>query len=167
MRDYKNIVAWQKADDLALAVYEASRSFPKEEVYSLTSQLRRAAYSVPANIAEGASRNSQKDYLHFLFIARGSVAEVAYFIHLSQRLGYLTGDRHARLAEQADKASRVLTGLIRSVEKEVGLLGIASSPSSILSSSSQTPFPESPVSSLASSGSPMSPVSSLQSPVSL
>ena len=119
MRDFKNIVAWKKSDDLAVAVYEATRSFPKDEVYSLTSQLRRAAYSVPANIAEGASRNTQKDYLHFLYIARGSAAEVAYFIHLSRRLGYLDPNVHDWLAGQADETSRVLTGLLRSVEKEI------------------------------------------------
>lgn len=120
MRDYKNILAWQKADDLTVAVYEATKTFPKDEVYSLTSQLRRAAYSIPANIAEGASRNSQKDYLHFLYIARGSASEVAYFIHLSRRLGYLKPNVHTSLTDQADESSRVLTGLIRSVEKEIG-----------------------------------------------
>ena len=118
MRDFHNILAWQKADDLAVAIYEATRAFPKEEIYALTSQIRRAAYSVPANVAEGASRNSQKDYLHFLFIARGSLAETTYFLHLSRRLGYLNEEFHSRLAEQADKASRVLTGLIGAVEKE-------------------------------------------------
>ena len=120
MRDYRNILAWQKADDLTVAVYEATRTFPKEEVYALTSQIRRAAYSIPANIAEGASRNSQKDYLHFLYIARGSAAEVAYFIHHSHRLDYFKVEIYSRLAEQVDEASRVLTGLIRSVTKEVG-----------------------------------------------
>ena len=128
MRDYKNILAWQKADDLTVAVYEATQSFPRDEVYSLTSQLRRAAYSVPANIAEGASRSTQKDYLHFLYIARGSAAEVAYFIHLAHRLGYLNDEVHARLAEQADEAARVLTGLIRTVEKELGFPGKAPAP---------------------------------------
>lgn len=125
MRDYKKILAWQKADDLTVDIYEETRLFPKEEIYSLTSQIRRAAYSVPANIAEGASRSSQKDYLHFLYIARGSISEVAYFIHLSQRLNYLNAENHVRLEKQADEASRVLTGLIRSVEKETGLLSCA------------------------------------------
>ncbi len=119
MRNYKNILAWQKADDLTVALYEVSRSFPKEEAYSLTSQLRRSAYSIPANIAEGASRNSRKDYLHFLYIARGSASEVAYFIHLSQRLSYLKDDAHVRLSLQADEVSKVLTGLIRTVEKQI------------------------------------------------
>src|SRR5438045_9157048 len=69
MRDYTKIEAWKLADDLTVAVYECTRSFPKEEVYGLTSQLRRASYSVPANIVEGSSRESKKDYLHFLYIA--------------------------------------------------------------------------------------------------
>ena len=120
MRDYRKILAWQKADDLTVAIYGATRSFPKDEVYSLTSQLRRAAYSIPANIAERAYRNSRKDYLHFLYMARGSSAETAYFIHLSNRLGYFKTDTHALLAAQADEASRVLAGLIRSVESEIG-----------------------------------------------
>src|SRR5207249_3664946 len=75
MRDYTKIKAWRLADDLTVAVYERTRSFPKEEMYGLTSQLRRASYSVPANIVEGASRESKKDYLHFLYIARGSLSE--------------------------------------------------------------------------------------------
>ncbi len=120
MRDYKKILAWQKADDLTVAVYEATKTFPKDEIYSLTSQIRRAAYSIPANIAEGASRNSKKDYLHFLYIARGSASEVTYFVHLSKRLGYLQVDSHVRLSEQAEEVSRILSGLIRSVEKEIG-----------------------------------------------
>ena len=122
MRNFNNILAWQKADDLTVAIYDVTRAFPKEEMYSLTSQIRRAAYSVPANIAEGASRSSQKDYLHFLYIARGSLSEVSYFIHLSKRLNYLNDANHAPIAEQADETSRVLTGLIRSVEKEAGPL---------------------------------------------
>ncbi len=119
MRDYNKIIAWQKADDLTVAVYTATRCFPKEELYALTSQLRRAAYSVPANIAEGASRNSQKDYLHFLFIARGSLHEAHYFLHLAHRLGYLDGKARTRLLAQAEEVSRILTGLIRAVAKEV------------------------------------------------
>ena len=67
MRDYKKIKAWQLADDLTVAIYERTRSFPREELYGLTSQLRRASYSVPANVVEGASRESKRDYLHFLY----------------------------------------------------------------------------------------------------
>jgi four helix bundle protein len=68
MRDYTKIEAWKLADDLTVAVYQATHSFPREEIYGITSQLRRAACSVPANIVEGSSRESQKDYLHFLYI---------------------------------------------------------------------------------------------------
>lgn len=118
MRDYTKIIAWQKADDLVLAIYETTGSFPREEIYAITSQVRKAAYSVPSNIAEGASRNSKKDYLHFLYIARGSLAELGYFIHLTQRLGYLTGLAHERLVVQVTETSRTLYGLIKAVERE-------------------------------------------------
>ena len=79
MRDYTKIEAWKLADDLTVAVYERTRAFPREEIYGLTAQLRRASYSVPANIVEGASRESKRDYLHFLYIARGSLSETQYF----------------------------------------------------------------------------------------
>ncbi len=83
-RDFKNIKAWQYADDLAVLAYSKTRSFPKEELYGITSQLRRAVVSVPANIAEGANREHKKEYLHFLYIARGSMAETEYLLHLSR-----------------------------------------------------------------------------------
>ena len=120
MRDYTKIKAWQLSDDLTVAIYEATQVFPKEEIYALTSQIRRAAYSVPANITEGASRSSKKDYLHFLYIARGSLHEARYFIHLSGRLGYLKSDVKQRLTAQSEEVSRTLTGLIKAVEMEVG-----------------------------------------------
>ena len=118
MRDYTKIVAWQKADDLTVAVYNATRGFPKDETYALTSQIRRAAYSVPANIVEGSARASKKDYLHFLYIARGSLNETHYFAHLAKRLGYFDTESHAALAAQATEVARTLSGLIQAVEKE-------------------------------------------------
>ncbi len=122
MRDYTKIIAWQKADDLTVAVYGATRGFPKEEIYALTSQLRRAAYSVPANIVEGSSREGLKDYLHFLHIARGSLSETRYFIHLAGRLGYLKFDEQQLLTEASEETLRVLAGLIRAVEKDAGIV---------------------------------------------
>lgn len=118
MRDYTKIQAWQLADDLTVAVYAASRSFPKEEGHGLTAQLRRAAYSVPANIAEGSARDSQRDYLRFLYIARASLTETQYFVHLSKRLEYLTGLRHAALAAQIKSVFQRLHGLITAVERQ-------------------------------------------------
>jgi four helix bundle protein len=122
MRDYTKIEAWRLADDLAVAVYERTRSFPKEEIYGLTSQLRRAAYSVPANIVEGALRETKKDYLHFLYIARGSLAETQYFVHLARRLNYLVEEQADALARQTKLTFACLHGLIQAVEKEAGKL---------------------------------------------
>src|SRR6266498_1381678 len=100
MRDYTKIEVWKLADDLTVAVYERTRSFPRDEVYGLTGQLRRASYSVPANIVEGSSRESKKDYLHFLYIARGSLSETQYFIHLAKRLGFLSSPEADKLQQQ-------------------------------------------------------------------
>ncbi len=123
MRDYAKIEAWKLADDLTVAIYERTRNFPREEVYGLTSQLRRASYSVPANIVEGSSRESKKDYLHFLYIARGSLSETQYFIHLSQRLGYFGADEAVALIGQTRQTFACLHGLIKAVEKESGKFG--------------------------------------------
>jgi four helix bundle protein len=122
MRDYTKIDAWRLADDLTVAIYERTRTFPKEEVYGLTSQLRRAAYSVPSNIAEGSARDTKRDYLHFLYIARGSLSETQYFIHLAHRLKYLDDADHEKLAETVRRTFGCLHGLIQSVEKEAGRL---------------------------------------------
>lgn len=118
MRDYTKIEAWKLADDLTVAIYERTRLFPKEEIYGLTSQLRRASYSVPANIVEGSSRESQKDYLHFLYIARGSLSETQYFVHLSLRLGYLAEAEASQLIAGTKQTFACLHGLIKAVEKE-------------------------------------------------
>ena len=122
MRDYTHIDAWKLTDDLTVALYEVTRSFPKEELYGLTSQLRRAVASVPTNIAEGSARESQKDYLRFLYIARGSLTETQYLVHLAQRLGYLAAELSAKLLAEIKRAFGCLHGLIKAVEKEAGLL---------------------------------------------
>jgi len=123
MRDYTKIEAWKLADDLTVAVYQATQSFPREEIYGITSQIRRAACSVPANIVEGSSRESKKDYLHFLYISRGSLSETQYFVHLSRRLGYLSDSDAERLIGQTRQTFACLHGLIRAVEKETGKFG--------------------------------------------
>jgi four helix bundle protein len=118
MRDYTKIDAWRLADDLTVSIYEATRTFPREELYGITSQMRRASSSVPANIAEGSARGTQKDYLHFLHVARGSLTETQYFIHLSSRLGYIEPSRSDSLQQQTKSAFACLHGLIRVVEKQ-------------------------------------------------
>ena len=122
MRDYTKIQAWKLADDFTVAVYQQAHNFPKEERYGLSSQLRRASYSVPANIAEGSSRESKRDYLHFLYIARGSLSEAQYFVHLAHRLGYLVDPDAEKLSEQIQAVFRCLHGLIQAVERESGRL---------------------------------------------
>lgn len=118
MRDFKNIKAWQLADDLAVAVYAKTKSFPKEEIYGLIAQIRRAAVSIPTNISEGAYREHKREYLHFLFIARGSLGETRYLTHLSNRLGYLSKDNYEDLSRLEEETSKTLHGLIASVKKE-------------------------------------------------
>ena len=88
-RDYTKIKAWQLADELALLVYKATKEFPKREIWGLTSQMRRAAVSVPANIVEGSARRNRKEYLQFLYIAMSSLAELSYYIKFTKELGYL------------------------------------------------------------------------------
>ena len=89
MRDHRKLKAFELADGLVMAVYQATRSFPKDELFGLTSQLRRAAVSVAANIVEGCARDGEKEYLNFLNMAFGSLREAGYLIDLSTRLGYL------------------------------------------------------------------------------
>lgn len=122
MRDFKNIKAWQLADNLAVEIYDRTKSFPKEEIYGLTAQIRRAAISIPTNISEGAYREHKREYLHFLFIARGSLGETRYLTHISNRLGYLHKDSHEVLNRLEEETSKTLHGLILSVKKETNFV---------------------------------------------
>jgi four helix bundle protein len=117
-RDFKNIKAWQHADDLAVSAYSKTRFFPKEELYGITSQLRRAVVSVPTNIAEGASREHKKEYLNFLYIARGSLAETEYLLHLANRLKYLQDDDYKKLEDIGEETAKTLQGLIIRFKKK-------------------------------------------------
>ncbi len=113
-RDHRKLRAFELADDLVIKVYDATRGFPREELFGLVSQMRRAAYSAPANIVEGCGGNSTRDYVHFLDNALASLRELGYFISLSQRLGFLSPAAADELQQHQDEASRVLAGLIRS-----------------------------------------------------
>ncbi|MEK7398166.1 MAG: four helix bundle protein [Candidatus Poribacteria bacterium] len=117
MRQFRNILAWQKADDLIIEIYKVTSDFPKDELYSLVSQMRRSATSVAANIAEGSSRSTSKDYLHFLNIAKSSLTELEYYLHLTNRLGYLDEINYERLDKQQDETARLIYGLIKHIEK--------------------------------------------------
>lgn len=118
VRDYRKIIAWQRAHELVLEAYKATRPFPPEERYGLTSQLRRAACSVPANIVEGSSRSSKREYLRFLQIAWGSLKEVEYFLLLARDLECLSAEKHRDLTESVNDTFAPLHGLMKAVEKE-------------------------------------------------
>ncbi len=116
IRSYRDLVAWQQAMDLTVAVYECTRDWPREELYGLTSQVRRAATSVPANIAEGYGRDNLGSYLQFLRIAQGSLKEVETHLLIAERIG-VTQSVEALLA-QTDTVGRVLGGLIRKLAEQ-------------------------------------------------
>jgi four helix bundle protein len=94
LRTHKDLLVWQKAVDLVLDVYKITQSFPKEEGYGLTSQIRRAAISVPSNLAEGAARQTKKEFQQFIYIAMGSVAELETQLIIADRLGYLNSQKN-------------------------------------------------------------------------
>ena len=117
MRDHTKLRAFQLADQLAILVYKNTASFPKGEMFGLTSQVRRAAVSVASNIVEGSARSSEAEYLRFLDIAYGSAREVEYQIGLSHRLGFLSASEHAELLPVAVESAKVLNGLIRALRR--------------------------------------------------
>jgi four helix bundle protein len=116
--DYRSNKAWQRCDDLVVAVYGATKRFPREERFGLTQQMQRAAVSAASNIAEGYGRRTVRDLLHLLYQARGSLSEVECFVHPSHRLIYLDDAERKRLAGLEDEAARALHGLIRYWEQE-------------------------------------------------
>lgn len=115
MRDHTKLEAFQLADKLAVNVYRATRTFPREETFGLSGQLRRAAVSVAANIVEGAARVTEGDYVRQLSIAYSSVKEVQYEISLATRLGYLEGKAASELARLSSRTARALWSLIRAL----------------------------------------------------
>jgi four helix bundle protein len=119
INSYRELIAWQRAMDLAAAVYDASRDWPREERYGLTSQARRSAVSIPANIAEGYGRESTNAYLNFLRIARGSLRELETQLLIAQRVGVAESTAIEPLLRSADELGKILHGLIRKVETAV------------------------------------------------
>ncbi len=118
-RDFENLEAWQKAIDLAVLTYTVTRNFPKEEMYALTSQMRRAASSVSANIAEGHGRYNIKEKIQFYTIANGSLAEIKSFCYLAERLEYLNSEQIEQLTPLIITNQKLLNGLIRSLKAKL------------------------------------------------
>ena len=113
MQHVRNLQIWQKSHDLVLKVYEASRSYPREELFGVTSQTRRAAVSIPANIAEGCGRGTDPEFKRFLSIAMGSANELEYHLLLARDLGYLETEWHAKLDHSLVEIKRMMTALIQ------------------------------------------------------
>ena len=114
---YRKLIVWQKADELAYQIYLVTKKFPKEEMFGLTSQMRRAALSVPANIVEGYARSFQKEKVRFYNIAEGSLSEIEYFIYFSLRLKYVSQFEHSKLSSLREDVGRLLNGFIQSTKK--------------------------------------------------
>lgn len=115
VRHFTDLIVWQKAMDLVARIYDDTEAFPKKEMFGLTNQVRRAAVSIPSNIAEGQGRKTRGEFLQFLGIARGSLQEVETQVRLAVRLNYLTAERGAAIIEAITEVSRILNGLVSSL----------------------------------------------------
>jgi len=116
-QSYKDLVAWKKAMELVTEVYKETETFPKEEIYGLTSQLRRAAVSVPCNIAEGQGRLTKGEFQQFLGYARGSLLETETLVLLAGNLNYLRRNQVDRLLDLSAEVGKILNGLLRSISE--------------------------------------------------
>lgn len=127
-RTYRDLSAWQRAMDLVESVYRAVEKWPKDEQYGLTSQVRRAVVSIPANIAEGQGRGSRNEFLRFVMIANGSLYELETHIMIAKRIGYLHPRVCDQIMEDAAEVGRILHGLMRSLKPKTDSGGARSSP---------------------------------------
>ena len=116
-RNYRDLVVWQRAMDFVELVYRVTASFPKEEIYGLTGQLRRAAVSIPSNIAEGQGRHSDREFQRFLRISHGSLREAETHILVATRLGYMNDESQSRLLEGSAEVRRLTNGLLRTLSE--------------------------------------------------
>ena len=112
IRKYKNLMIWQKATEFALSIYMITKDFPKEEIYGITSQLRRASTSIAANIAEGSERGSDKEFIRFLRIAAASLAEVETYLYFAWRLDFITDSVYQELLLATMENGKMINGLI-------------------------------------------------------
>ena len=115
MRDFRKILVWQKSHDLTLRLYKITSTFPKEELYGLTSQIRRASASIPTNIAEGCGRDTQTELARFIHIAAGSASELDYHLLLSHDLGYTNEETYQELDQLISEIKRMLYGFEKTV----------------------------------------------------
>jgi four helix bundle protein len=115
IHSYRDLIVWQKSVEMVLAVYRATKKFPASEQFAITSQVQRSAVSVPANIAEGYGRNTQKEYAHFLRIAHGSLSELETLLTISQKLSYCSAQEYSTLEKHTSEVARMLYALRKSI----------------------------------------------------
>lgn len=116
-KPHKKLDVWKKAIDLVQKIYELTKIFPKNEDFSLTNQMRRAAISVPSNISEGAARQTKKEFIQFLHMAQGSLSELDTQMEIAIRLGYLKEDHFSEVLSLTNDIDKMLTGLIKSLRR--------------------------------------------------
>jgi four helix bundle protein len=119
IRSYQDLIVWQKSIELVKYCYDLTEIFPQREIYGLSQQLRRAAVSIPSNVAEGNGRESIKEYIYFLNISRGSLKEVETQLIISEKLGFIQKTQLAEILKKTDEIGRMLNSLIRSLRKYV------------------------------------------------
>ena len=118
MKDFKDLKVWKRSHDLTLSVYKATATFPREELYGLTSQIRRASASIPTNIAEGCGRNTDNELARFLEIAMGSASELEYLLRLSNDLNFLDKAKSDELATEVIEIKKMLASFIRNIRAD-------------------------------------------------
>jgi four helix bundle protein len=157
--NWKGLLVWQKAHEIVLDVYKLAKCFPKIETYSLVDQIKRAAYSVPANIVEGYSKNTRKEFLRHLYIARGSLEELRYFLLLSKDLSYITENQYNDIEARLTEVSYLLNQLIKSLTSKTSHTPSTSTTSKAFTpsktSTSSTPSTPSPSNQPQPKGDPM------------
>jgi four helix bundle protein len=112
-KHHEDLAVWRTAHQHTIEIYTATKAFPREELYGLVAQLRRASAGIPTNLAEGAARRSRREFAQFVAIARGSASEMGYLLLLSRDLGYIGIEQHQQLSERLNHISRMLTNLMR------------------------------------------------------
>jgi four helix bundle protein len=116
-KPHKRLDVWNKSIDLTIDIYKISETFPRAEVYGLTGQMRRAAVSIPSNIAEGAARQTKKEFINYLHMSQGSLSELDTQLVISSRLEYISIDTYKEIENKTETISKMLTGLIKSLKR--------------------------------------------------
>ena len=119
MASYKELRVWQKAMNLVIETYKLCKYLPKEETYALSDQMRRAAVSIPSNIAEGQARKNKKEFIHFLYIAQGSIAELQTQLEICIRLGYIQKDQITEAITSSEETGKMITNLMKNLQQTI------------------------------------------------